>query len=707
MLMDTPAKRLRILQSVEVDETNPEYIEAKQKQQQRFKSKLERIFDKYGSMHDSMSDEIDFKTGQVVVDRGHIRRIQRQLSRNGPTLVDNFLGPALEEDNVSREDEEQIGSEDELAPTQTLKRKRDSVETSNDNAQISAQRNTAFVATSEAVPTALLQNRMPNTPNAAASLLEGIQFPQTPLGQQAQAAFVASLNQTIVQAVQQVVAPLFSMLQNTPTAQTPQAQLSIPALQLSSIDAVRPAADPKWYFPPISAATNLPQIEHPNSPQPVVEAAPPSIIDNVDASSPLVARRRSPKVQIQKKDRTLKRKRSSQTSETNLERPRSSDSLPTSRSDATSCLGPKPIVDTGHGYLTKRSKAGQKYHFTEEDDAYISQSRGLDNMSFREIQRSKAKWSGWPASAFCNRWNNHLKQKKLSQQTTQKCLLISAEREEHFFSSIEIPETSSAEYHLPTPSSLEQEANSFERVVIPSSSHFDDDELELLSLAGADVGDVQHMRTFDDVGEIYPAPDEPLPSIEGAEFRNEDELQRDLQEELQQEMLKFEDSPSPESPQLRTLPSTIPETQESALVASPPGQKHKSLKKPEHKPSGTYRASSDSSDDLDLISTNDEPSTPFIHIKRESMTPQATRILCSSPVVQTPRPIPQSSSMAKSTGKLSRRAFLNDVKKGWAKSNGKMLSAQKRRSLNILPKATKGTLVDVAAGDSEDELAVR
>jgi len=707
--MDTPAKRLRILQSVEVDETNPEYIEAKQKQEQRFKSKLERIFDKYGSMHDSMSDEIDFKTGKVVVDRGHIRRIQRQLTRNGPTLVDNFLGPALEEDNVSREDEEQVGSEDELAPTQTLKRKRDSVEVSNDNAEISAQRNIAFVATSHSVPTPFLQNRMPNTPNPAASLLEGIQFPQTPLGQQAQAAFVASLNQTIVQAVQQVVAPLFSMLQNTPTAQAPQAQLSIPALQLSSIDAVRPAADPKWYFPPISAATRSPQIEHPNSSQTVVEAAPSSRIDNVDISSPLVARRRSPKVQIQKKDRTRKRRQSSETSETSLERPYSSDSLPALRIDATSRLGPRPTIDTDHGHTNKRSKAGQKYYFTEDDDAYISQSRGLENMSFREIQRSKAKWSGWPASAFCNRWNNHLKQKTLSQQTTQKCLLISAEREEHFFSSIEIPETSSAEHHLPTPSSLEQESNSFERVVIPSSSHFDDDELELLSLAGADVSDVsdvQHMRTFDDVEETYPAPDEPLPSIEGAEFRNEDELQRDLQEEMQQEMLKFEDSPSPAPPQSRILPSTIPETQESALVASPPNQKHKSLKKPEHKPIGTYRASSDSSDDLDLISTNDGPSTPLVHIKRESMTPRATRILCSSPVVQTPRPIPQSSSMAKSTGELSRRTFLIDVKRGWAKSNGKMPSAQKRRSLNILPRATKGTLVDVAAGDSEDELAV-
>ncbi|KAJ4992120.1 myb-like DNA-binding domain protein [Stagonosporopsis vannaccii] len=706
MMMETPAKRLRVLRSVEVDETNPEYVEAKQKQQQMFKSRLEKIFDKYGSMHESMSDEIDFKTGKVVVDRGHIRRIQRRLTRSGPTLVDNFLSSALEEDSNIGEDEERAGSEDELAPTQTLKRKRDSVDASKESAQSPAEQNPAFLATPQLVPTTLMHSRIPNTPNPATSLLEGIQFPQTPLGQQAQAAFVANLNQTIVQAVQQVVAPLFGILQNTANAQAPEAHLPVPALHLSPNDAVRPAADPRWYFPPIPAPTKTPQSEHPKTSPPVVEAVLSPIIDEFNVSSPLVTRQRSPKVHIQKRVGMLERKRNPRASETNLEKPESSHSLPTPYSDASSCPASKSTVETTLGHTIRKSQAGRKYHFTEEDDVYISQSRRLHNMTFKDIQRSKTKWSHWPASAFCNRWNHHLKVKRPSQQTAQECLPASAEHEEHFFSSIEIPETSSAEHHLPTPSSLEQEIILFKPIAVPSSSHFDDDELELLSLADADISNVQPMCAVNDDEYRYPAPDDPLPSIEGADFRNEDELQRDLQEELQREMLKVEDSLTPKPSQPKLLPSTIPETQESVLITSPPSQKHKNLEKSKPRPIAMYRASSNLSDDLDLIGADDEPATPHVHIKRESITPQATRILCSSPMLKTPYCIPQSLGLAKSTGKLNRRAFLNDVKKGWAKGNGKTPGLQKRKSLNILPRATKRAQVDIEAGESEDELAV-
>ena len=57
-------------------------------------------------------------------------------------------------------------------------------------------------------------------------------------------------------------------------------------------------------------------------------------------------------------------------------------------------------------------------------------------------------------------------------------------QEEHFFSSIEIPETSSAEHRLPTPNSLAHDSARPDRAVLLSSSHFDNDELDLLSLAG-------------------------------------------------------------------------------------------------------------------------------------------------------------------------------------------------------------------------------
>ena len=273
------------------------------------------------------------------------------------------------------------------------------------------------------------------------------------------------------------------------------------------------------------------------------------------------------------------------------------------------------------------------------------------------------------------------------------------DHEEHFFSSIEIPETSSASHRLPTPDSLEQDDDCVERAVIPSSPQFDDDELDLLSLAGADVGDLHSSQTQYDVDDTYPTPDEPIPSIEDAEFRNEDEIQL--------EMLKAE-SPTPEPTLPKLLPSTIPETQESVVVVSSPSQKQRKIEAPRPNPVSTHRAASDSSDDLDLIGTNEEPATPRnIPIKREPETPQASLFLCSSPAFKTSRPVPQSSGLAKSTGKLDRRAYLKEAKQSWTKGRGRMSGGKRRKRISsALPVNMKRARVDVEVGDSEDELAL-
>lgn len=713
--MEPPAKRLRILQSVEVDETNPDYIAAKQKQQQKLKGRLESLFAKYEGMHESMSDEIDFKTGKLVVDRGHLRRVQRQMKRKEPTLIDTLLEPALARDDVSEEGEERPESEDELAPTQIQKRRRDRAGDQERGAQ-TAERHGVVLATSpsHAAPTEPLHKnapQIPNTPNSAANLLQHIQFPQTPLGQQAQAAFYANLNQTIAQAVQQAVAPLLSsVFQTTPIVQP--AQLPVfpaPSPCPSAIDNVRPATDPKWYFPPMSATEHAGRIEHQRSSPPAIHKALPDASDQNEASSPLVSRRRSPQVRIQRK-RASETKRNSPVLQVSSERPQSSHSLPALNSTGDTCLVTEPPIGESLRFKKGPRATRKKYEFTEEDDVYIIEKRELHNRSFKEIKDSKEKWLNWPASALYNHWTYHLKDRKSHLSTTSRIeslapsdSSIPTEHEEHFFSSKEIPETSSASHRLPTPSSLEQDENHAERAVIPSSSHFDDDELELLSLAGADISDSLLTHTVYDNEDTYPTPDEPLPSIEGAEFRNEDELQL--------EMLKTEQSPTPEPTLPKALPSTIPETQESLVVISSPSQRRRSGAKT--KPQLTYRAAPDSDDDLDLIGTNDEPTTPhaqtYTNIKRESLTPQASRFLCSSPAFKTPRPLPQSSSAAaKSTGKLDRRAYLKEVKQSWAKGKGqgRTPGSQKRRSLNVIPVGRKRAWAEVEVGDSEDELAV-
>ena len=710
--MEPPAKRLRILQSVEVDETNPEYIEAKQKQQQKFKSRLERIFDKYGNMHESMSDEIDFRTGKVVVDRGHIRRVQRQMQRRGPSLVDNLLEPALAQAEESGEEEEQFESEDELAPTQTTRKER-SVEDKERAAQPSWQQSTPVIAETPRIVSSTLPQRVqiPNTPSQATDLYQQIQ--QTPLDQQTQAALVANLNQ--IQAAQQALASLLSILQGTPNAQTPLAPNMALLPQTSASDNVRPAADPKWYFPPISAVNEIPPTEPRRSSPPLVDQALQQSECPYVPSSPPVPRRKSPKVQVQKRSGTISSKQNSQSQQKSKERP---SILHTPAVSSNLNIDTDTVSTDTPTRKARRIRSTREYVFTEGDCVYIRKMTEVNKMTLKDVKESKAQWSDWPLSMFYNRWQAHRKKRKLHPQKRSRTDVMAEQnapsppgQEEHFFSSIEIPETSSAEHRLPTPNSLAQDSARPDRAVLLSSSHFDDDELDLLSLAG------DALSILSDHGdEDYPTPDEPLPSIEGAEFRNEDDLQF--------EMLKAEQSPTPAPnppPVTKPLPSTIPETQESLVAASPPPSKaHKPVPTSAPRssrraaPKAALRALSTASSDIDLIgATADVPTTPrATYIKRESITPLASTILCSSPVatLKTPRPLvnPLSSGVeSKSTGKLNRRAYLNDVKKSWVKGKGKTpVSQAKKRGRVSLGGGVKEVKRVRVGGESEDELAL-
>lgn len=722
--MEPPVKRLRILRSVEVDETNPDYIAAKQKQEEKFKGRLEKLFTKYGDMHESMSDEIDFNTGKVVVDRGHLRRVQRQMKRKGPGLLDSLLASELQGEDSPEDQEEggQTESEDELAPTQTRKRKRDSVNDREDIAQRSERDySTLTTAPRQAVsivtaPTVALQ--VPSTPNPAANLFQQIQ--QTPLDQQAQAALFANLNQTIAQAVQQAVAPFISILQNTPNGQAARSLFPAPSPHLPADDVVRPAADPKWYFPPLSATKDVkPSVTHRSSPPVQNEVRTQPKYGN-EISSPIVARRSSPQVRVQIRHGTAGIKQSPRVPEASVERPHSSHSLPTLCPSNNISEG-NPSDDGTPSSQVRRVRWLPKYHFTDEDNEYISKRRAFYNMSFKAIRDSKAQWSQWPLSAFYKHWakclkgkNLHLRDETRTISTARHAVETSNEHEEHFYSSIEIPETSSAEHRLPTPSSSEQEESHTERAAVPSSSHFNDDELELLSLSGADLSDVQSQHSSQYVDDAYPTPDEPVRSIEGEEFpdlRDENDFQRELQDELQDELedeLKVEDSPTPAVVQPKLLPSTIPETQESILNVSTPSQKRppdalpKSKSKP--KPAPISRADSD---DLDLIGSDDELTASHVYIKQEPLSPQLTRALCSSPALKTPWTAPRSSGLvARSTGKLERSVSNKEIKQSWTNAKGKRNSAQKRRSLNILMSVKsipRSAAVDLEGSD--DELA--
>jgi len=104
LLMERPAKRPRLLKTVEVDEADPDYARAEQETTQRFKANWEAILEKYGNENLDQGDEIDLVTGEVVVDRGHLRGMEDGCDDTNQFLMD-FVTEELDEDSA-----------DELAP---------------------------------------------------------------------------------------------------------------------------------------------------------------------------------------------------------------------------------------------------------------------------------------------------------------------------------------------------------------------------------------------------------------------------------------------------------------------------------------------------------------------------------------------------------------------------------------------------------------
>jgi hypothetical protein len=712
--MEPPPKRLRILQSVEVDEEDPEYIKAKQKQQQKFKGRLESIFAKYESMHESMSDEIDMRNNEVVVDRGHLRRLVRQVNRKETMLLDT-LGLEAEKpgsaDGTDEDREAHEESEDELAPTQqpntrtvrqlTEKRKRQH-STAQQDAHIQHSDNDHPIIDQTDTPASVTTRNgpyhIPNTPNPASNLLQLVQFPETPAGQQAQTTFYATLAQTINHAVQQAVAPLFQgILPTTPSVQLPFAPaLPAPTTPVTVNDKLAPATDPKWFFPPMSANNRKPQ---------------------PDMSSPV-------STNMVKPSKTANRLSNAITSPLKKSTPRSA-AVESVESEIT-VSNAEPLVTEEMSRITPRQRSprvvvqrrqqdlSKSFQFTEDDDIYISKRKELQRSTWAAIRNGRQKWRGWPLDIFEQRWEQHIKGKKLyltgKNVTKDRTAQTMVDPETH------VPSTN----HLPTPSSSEyedtrKEANELYEEQpgdgVPSSSYFDDDERDLLSLAGDDVAKEQSPVEPIEEEEFYPAADDIiLPSIEP----DEDSLQQNLLEESTpvpasaSTLIKAEPQHSSPISKRKTKPlpihfEAVPDTEteeedENNLSSQP-------LLPVPHNHNHNKRPRSAS---LDLIGGDDDllaPTTP--HIKREFSTPPPSHFLFSSPAARTPKAPLEHSSSSKSLSKLDRKAYLKRVKQSWTKkaSTPGPRSAGKRASFNVLPPRMRAD-VHVGEAESEDELAM-
>lgn len=702
--MSLPPQRLRILRSLEVDEDNADYVKAKQQQQKKFKSRLESIFAKYESMHDSMSDIVDMHSAEILVDRGHLRRRARQIQPKGSLLDAMGMGTVTEADPVS-EDEEREESEDELAPTQQPKPEKASTGSGkfgckNVEAQ-SDERDERLAKTPADVTGPPIAQHVPHTPHPAANLLQHLQFPQTPAGQQAQTAFIANLTATINQAVAQAVRPLFSgLLPTAPGLLTISASpLPTYTTPTTASDTIVPATDPAWYFPPLVAyaKTHVAQSSPIRTPRTVKLSQSTARHSNSKQSATKKASL-SEGLRAQGKAAMINQSADSQANTPSRQR--------------------SPRVE-----IQRRRGPPRRYHFTEQDDVLISQKKVLHNCTFLDIRNSRDVWKTWPLATFSAHWHRQLKGKNLHLQA----LADNAEdalRDSH-------QQSPNYSYHFPTPSSLNQEDPNAENVQsskrhIPSSSasHFDRDEIDLLSLAGSQVDEEEQVAVGDDdIDE-----DTILPSVEDEITAKDTDDSHPHNDSVKEEK---EVEPSPPAP-LPTTAQSIPASRRkrSKRKRQQPTTRRDEIPDSEDlnddlissqhpKSSPTRKRPRPNSDSISLVGTSDlplPPPTPTIKRERKSSTPLPPALVASTPAAHTPRNkssnpfsvVHSSPAGPQSTGKLSRKAFLKQVKQSWTK--GGATPAPKRKSLSALGsgKASAwgaGARAGPNAEESEDELA--
>lgn len=733
---------MRILKSVEVDETDAEYVNAKRKATQQLKNTWESIFEKYGNMNESMSDEIDMRTHKIVKDRGHLRRLQRQVSRKETVLLNAFVSAADQEelDEDLNLEQGQDDSEDELAPTQVPKPssgRRGTAGTVREEGIIapSAETSSSSKALQTELPTGEPRSNpmaqpciqhTPSTPNPATNLLQFVQFPQTPAGQQAQKSFYATLAQTINQAVQQAVAPLFSgIFPSTPDVQVPAAnQFTNPATPAVAGDRIAPATDKKWYFPPLPAEAQNVEVQQP-------EALPAT---GQGATNVHEHTRHAVEIKIHKKHvpqgtyDTVSDRQQPTISLTALVRP---EQRTTRGTRATRRTSPRVEIQR------RPDRREAKYRFTEEDDIYISRQKVLENRTWPQIKDSREEWRECPVGTFHQRWftglrdkNLHLKNLPSVEQSTQDDSQASE------FGSDALPS-----HHLPTPSSLGQE-DSLEQAdiatpkplenIMSSNTHFDDHELELLSLAGADLEEDQELpHTTVEEGPFFSDTDDIiLPSVESNDSVNEDTLQQGLLDgspmentpvdaeadtilvasaSKRKQQLNYNPMPDPGDgtavDHVGSSPSPQPSSHLACKISGAAFKNAKNLQRHQDNHRSTHDNFRPRSASIDLVGDDELQATvsasPPI-IKREFSTPPPTSFLFTTPAHQSLSRPDFSSSGFKSTTKVDRRTYLKQVKQSWTakKASPAPRTIHKRRSLQSVP--MKRTWID----DSDDELGM-
>ena len=97
--MEPPNKRRRVNEGPTASTNSAEYAPASFLDiRMKFKSRLEEIFEKYDKDFTGVGDEIDIRTGKIVVNNGHLSKLRNEVD------VDGLLSDKVSEKSTDDED---------------------------------------------------------------------------------------------------------------------------------------------------------------------------------------------------------------------------------------------------------------------------------------------------------------------------------------------------------------------------------------------------------------------------------------------------------------------------------------------------------------------------------------------------------------------------------------------------------------------------
>jgi hypothetical protein len=728
-MMEPPRKRMRLFQSVDVDEDNPDYIHDKQKSEAVLKNKFENIFAKYENMPESRSDEIDMLTGDIVVDRGHVRSLQ---TNKRTWEAAQFLGDLMADRVGDTFEELDEDSEDELAPSEASRspeavdpgQRKPDVQRPQAPSDRLPRREQNREETTElpinpaqvASPLILDQTQLLNALNPALQLA---QFPQTPLDVQNQNALLMGLGRVVLQAVTQALpVALSNHLGNASGAIAPQ-----PAITPASNYLLTPASDPKWACPPLPQLPPSSDFADPSPvPKPTDVRKKRKAFEKNKSSRPAkksVISKRVPPVSAQRLSTTI---------------PIATPPQEDERTPKAAYLHDSPM--SGLPFSTPQfnyTSHARKYFFDEKDNQHIIAQRTINELTFSQIKNSRPKWRGYPVSAFVSHWNFHLKRRTVELRNNEQegastsgldhtptvhqgTQGVSTPPKRKRGRPNKVPLNLNADRirQLPTPTATEHSDPVQETQDSPvtrtdsTNDHltYSQEDLELLSLAGDEQEERNDLMEAEDIlGTSMPLEDPVVPSVEsGSPATDLDLLDDDDDEE-----------PITSHPVVQTQQPRIVTAIDTHVTIADLGSSTQKRKK--QKEVINYAVDSDDEDDLILVPTCESESktrsspvqqshaefdpTPTPEIKREPLTPGPFSLLAApSPI--TPRsapPNPAHSSATKDSSKLSRSEMSRRVRAQWAKWGRAKPPhvARQRPNLQMLKRRSEE--------DSEDELA--